>query len=61
MFPGGNYCKGCPRSYIVKNIKGNLIRRNIRHLKNVNHVPENFVNYANSEHHMKEGPIEETA
>lgn len=48
------------RSYIVRNNKRNIIRRNIRHLKNVNHVPGNLEIYPTSDH-RKKGLVDKTS
>jgi len=57
-FPGKIITKATtPRSYIVRNKKGNIIRRNIRHLKNINHVPGNLKTYPGN--HNKEALVSE--
>uniref|UniRef100_A0A2S2NI46 RNA-directed DNA polymerase n=1 Tax=Schizaphis graminum TaxID=13262 RepID=A0A2S2NI46_SCHGA len=45
-FPGEIITKApTPRSYIVRNKKGNIIRRNIRHLKNIKNVTGNLLTH----------------
>ncbi|KAL5237206.1 hypothetical protein ACI65C_004616 [Semiaphis heraclei] len=57
-FPGEIITKApTPRSYIVRNKKGKIIRRNIRHLKYINNVPGNLI--AHPSNHNEEALVDE--